>query len=239
MRRLDVLEEALTAVLGMHERGSDAAVSRSLVRAIGDGDPDNATASSILSLMGEAPELRDLIPRTLSWAESAVTQSLRTPKGAGGGATIHTDGACSGNPGPGGWAIIVDNDGETYSRYGSVRDTTNNRMEMTAMIEALSEAESIGGPALIRSDSEYVIKGLQEWMPGWISRGWRSASGKAVVNRDLWEQMRDAKVAAERAGASITIRHVKGHSGDPRNEECDRLAVRARDAARDEDQPSP
>lgn len=143
---------------------------------------------------------------------------------------IHTDGACSGNPGPGGWAVLIDTPGQSRrTRHGGEAATTNNRMEMRAMITALQEAASIGGDVLIRSDSEYVIKGLTEWSKGWIAKGWKNAAGKPVVNKDLWIEM----IAAHNAlgDAKVDIKHVKGHAGDPDNEACDRLAVMARDEA--------
>lgn len=139
---------------------------------------------------------------------------------------IHTDGACIGNPGPGGWAAILQSlDGakqlkrETAS--GSNKDTTNNQMEMTAAIEALRKIKS-DNPIFIRSDSQYLIKGMTEWLQGWKAKGWRTAQRKPVLNRGLWEELNGLVV-----GRSITWEWVRGHNGDPLNEEVDLAANEA------------
>ena len=132
------------------------------------------------------------------------------------------DGACSGNPGPGGWgALLRFEDGSVRELGGAERATTNNRMELTAAL-ALLEALALlpRHPALtIRTDSRYLIDGLSKWLPGWKRKGWRTASGGAVLNRDLWELLDRASLR------DVPLTYVKGHSGDPDNDRCDAIAV--------------
>ncbi|MBM1175386.1 ribonuclease HI [Microvirga arabica] len=132
--------------------------------------------------------------------------------------TIFTDGACLGNPGPGGYAAVITIAGDEQIIVGRDQSTTNNKMEMTAAIKAL-EAVSQDLPIVIHSDSQYVIKGATEWLRGWKAKGWRKADGKPVMNQDLWMQM-DALIV----GRQITWKWVKGHAGHPENERVDRLA---------------
>jgi ribonuclease HI len=132
------------------------------------------------------------------------------------------DGACSGNPGPGGWgALLRFEDGSVQELGGADKATTNNRMELTAalaLLECLKELPR--DPALvIRTDSRYLIDGFEKWLPGWKRKGWRTASGGAVLNRDLWEQLDRARLAG------LRLQHVRGHSGDPDNDRCDAIAV--------------
>ncbi|MEB3173201.1 MAG: ribonuclease H [Cyanobacteriota bacterium] len=132
------------------------------------------------------------------------------------------DGACSGNPGPGGWgALIRFADGSVRELGGSEAATTNNRMELTAALALLQELRQLprAEGLAIRTDSKYLIDGLQSWIHGWKRRGWRTASGSAVLNRDLWEQLDQARLA------DVAFAHVRGHSGDPDNERCDAIAV--------------
>ncbi len=133
-------------------------------------------------------------------------------------AIIFTDGACLGNPGPGGYAAVINIAGEEQIIVGRDRTTTNNKMEMTAAIRAI-EAVPLGLPIVIHSDSQYVIKGATEWLRGWKAKGWRKADGKLVMNQDLWIQMEALMV-----GRKITWRWVKGHAGHPENERVDGLA---------------
>lgn len=133
-------------------------------------------------------------------------------------AIIFTDGACLGNPGPGGYAAVITIAGQEQVIVGRDRSTTNNKMEMTAAIKAL-EAVPQGLPIVIHSDSQYVIKGAAEWLRGWKAKGWRKADGKPVLNQDLWMQM-DTLIASR----TITWKLVKGHAGHPENERVDRLA---------------
>ena len=131
---------------------------------------------------------------------------------------IWTDGACSGNPGPGGWGAILEYAGNTRELNGGARDTTNNRMELTAAIEALL---SLKRPCVIDlfTDSSYVRGGITGWLAGWKRNGWKTADKKPVKNVELWQALEDA---AERH--AVTWHWVKGHAGDPMNERADELA---------------
>jgi ribonuclease HI len=134
---------------------------------------------------------------------------------------IYTDGACKGNPGPGGWgALLHSADGSQKELYGGELGTTNNRMEMTAVIQALAALKRPCNVTLYL-DSQYVLKGITEWLPGWKAKGWKTASKQPVKNVDLWQQL-DALVSG--AGHEIDWRWVKGHAGDPGNERADALA---------------
>lgn len=137
---------------------------------------------------------------------------------------IYTDGACRGNPGPGGWGAVLSMNGHERELSGAESPTTNNRMELTAVIRAL-EALKRPVKARLYTDSEYVRKGITEWVAGWKVKGWKTAARKPVKNQDLWEQL-DALVAKH----DIEWHWVKGHSGVPGNERCDALANRAIDA---------
>ena len=131
---------------------------------------------------------------------------------------IHTDGACLGNPGPGGWGVLLHWCGVERELSGGEADTTNNRMELMAAIAAL---ESLREPCevILHTDSQYVRQGILEWMSGWIRRGWKTAGGAPVKNRDLWERLHQAA-----ARHQVDWRWVKGHAGDPGNERVDQLA---------------
>ncbi|MBI3462478.1 MAG: ribonuclease HI [Planctomycetes bacterium] len=135
---------------------------------------------------------------------------------------LFTDGACSGNPGPGGWAYILKHQrsGQSKKDAGAEANTTNNRMELTAVIKGL---EALRRPTRVRlvTDSEYVAKGMRDWMPKWKARGWRRGS-KPVKNEDLWRRL-DELLSRHQ----LTYQLVLGHTGHPENEECDRLAVEA------------
>ena len=137
---------------------------------------------------------------------------------------IYADGACRGNPGPGGWAALLIHKGNEKELFGAERHTTNNRMELTAAIRALEALKKSGTSARVYTDSQYVIKGIEEWVGGWKARGWRTADKKPVKNQDLWEQL-DALAARH----SLEWHWVKGHSGVPGNERVDALANRAID----------
>ncbi|MEC8096054.1 MAG: ribonuclease H [Cyanobacteriota bacterium] len=133
-----------------------------------------------------------------------------------------TDGACSGNPGPGGWgALIRFEDGSVEEFGGADPATTNNRMELQAALEMLERlAELPRHPDLVlRTDSKYLIDGLSSWMPGWKRKGWKTAAGKPVLNQDLWQALDQARLA------DVPLRYVKGHSGDPDNDRVDQIAV--------------
>lgn len=141
---------------------------------------------------------------------------------------IYTDGACKGNPGPGGWGAVLMSRGSEKELFGGEDATTNNRMELMAVIEALN---ALKRPChvILYLDSEYVRKGITEWIAGWKARGWRTASRQEVKNVDLWKRL-DAAVF--HAGHRIEWRWVKGHSGDPGNERADLLANRGVELAR-------
>ncbi len=131
---------------------------------------------------------------------------------------IYTDGACRGNPGIGGWGATLSYNGTIKEIYGGEQLTTNNRMEMTAVIEALS-ALTKASDVTLYSDSKYVLQGVNDWMPNWKKRNWKTASKQAVKNVDLWQKIDQLAQAHE-----IKWVWVKGHSGDPGNERADELA---------------
>ena len=134
---------------------------------------------------------------------------------------IYTDGACSGNPGPGGWGAVMRWNGHEKELYGGEAETTNNRMEMMAVIQALKAIK--GHPKIeIYTDSKYVMQGITEWLDGWKARGWKTAGKKPVKNVDLWQRM-DELVSRH----DVTFHWVKGHDGHPENERADQLAVAA------------
>ncbi len=135
--------------------------------------------------------------------------------------SIYTDGSCNGNPGRGGWAAIVCyQDGQIHEMGGGDPSTTNNRMEMQGAIAALEFFKKSGQmePVTLHTDSEYLIKGITQWIHGWKKKGWRTASGKPVLNQDLWEKLDDLNSSA------IKWQYVRGHSGDRYNERCDAIA---------------
>jgi ribonuclease HI len=139
---------------------------------------------------------------------------------------LFTDGACSGNPGPGGWAYILHHpaSGKIAESSGAEPNTTNNRMELMGVIEGL---ETLTKPCRVEltTDSQYVAKGIAEWMPKWKSQGWMRKEGgrlKPVVNLDLWQRI-DSLLTIHR----VQVTHVLGHTGHPENEACDRMAVAA------------
>ncbi len=132
--------------------------------------------------------------------------------------TIYTDGACRGNPGPGGWGAVLSYQGKTKELYDGEQQTTNNRMEMMAAIMAL---ESLKRPCTVtlNTDSKYLLKGITEWLANWKRRGWKTAAKKPVKNEDLWRRLDDAINIHD-----IKWVWVKGHSGNPGNEHADQLA---------------
>jgi ribonuclease HI len=134
---------------------------------------------------------------------------------------IFTDGASSGNPGPGGWGvIIVTPAGQVIELGGRVVPTTNNRMELTAVIQGLEEVKTHAGPIEVYTDSTYVIRGITQWIWGWKKRGWISSQGKEVANVDHWKQL--SSLCTKR---QIEWKYVRGHSGIPGNERVDQIAV--------------
>ncbi|MBA4284533.1 MAG: ribonuclease HI [Xanthomonadaceae bacterium] len=137
----------------------------------------------------------------------------------------YTDGACRGNPGPGGWGVFLQYGHHRKEFSGGEAPTTNNRMELMAAISAL---ESLREPCVVtlHTDSKYVLQGLTEWLPGWKKRGWKTADKKPVKNQDLWERLDTAA-----ARHQVDWKWVKGHAGDPGNENADRLANQGLEAA--------
>jgi ribonuclease HI len=133
-------------------------------------------------------------------------------------AVIYTDGACSGNPGPGGWGVVLRYGSVVKELYGGDRATTNNRMELLAAISAL-EALTRPVPVQLYTDSKYVLDGITKWLPGWERNGWKTASKQPVKNVDLWQRL-----VAAMAGHEVHWHWVKGHNGDPGNERADELA---------------
>jgi len=131
---------------------------------------------------------------------------------------IFTDGACSGNPGPGGWGAVLRWGNHERELYGGEVLTTNNRMEMTAATEALNALKR-PVTAIITTDSQYLRKGITEWLPAWKARGWKTADRKPVKNVDLWQRLEEAM-----APHRVEWHWVKGHNGHPENERADALA---------------
>jgi len=139
---------------------------------------------------------------------------------------VYTDGACKGNPGPGGWGALLRWKGHEKELFGGERDTTNNRMELTAVIQALSALKSRRQVA-VYTDSEYVKNGITTWIHGWKQRGWRTADKKPVKNVELWQRLE-----ALAAQHDVQWHWVRGHDGDPDNERADALANRGVDSVR-------
>ena len=135
-----------------------------------------------------------------------------------GEAVIYTDGACSGNPGPGGWGVVLRYGSAEKELHGSEPSTTNNRMELTAAISAL-EALTRPVKVTLYTDSRYLLDGVTKWLPGWQTNGWRTAGRQPVKNVDLWQQLTAAMTPHQ-----VAWRWVKGHHGDPGNERADELA---------------
>ena len=133
---------------------------------------------------------------------------------------IYTDGACSGNPGPGGWGVVLRWNGTEKELHGGEAQTTNNRMELMAAIQAL---EALNRPSQVQlhTDSTYLLNGITKWIAGWQSNGWRTSAKKPVKNEDLWRRLIEAK-----NGHDVNWQWVKGHAGDEGNERADALARR-------------
>ena len=137
--------------------------------------------------------------------------------------SLYTDGACSGNPGPGGWgAVVCFADGNCHELGGADPQTTNNRMEMQAAVAALEFFANSGQtePVTLYTDSEYVKNGITQWIKGWKKKGWKTSTGKPVLNPDLWQQLD----ALNSASAIVRWQYVRGHAGNVGNERCDAIA---------------
>ena len=147
---------------------------------------------------------------------SVTSQGNASPPAPG--AVIYTDGACSGNPGPGGWGAVLRYGGVVKELHGGERATTNNRMELLAAISAL-EALTRPVPVQLFTDSRYVLDGITKWLPGWERKGWMTSSKQPVKNVDLWQRL-----VAAMEPHDVTWNWVKGHNGDPGNERADELA---------------
>ena len=137
---------------------------------------------------------------------------------------VFTDGAAKGNPGPGGWGVVVVTPGQRVTELGGGSPhTTNNKMELSGAIAALRHVAGEPGEVAIYTDSTYVIQGITQWVWGWRRRGWKTAQGGDVLNRDLWEEL--SALTGERARGSLDWRWVRGHNGTPGNERVDEIAV--------------
>lgn len=149
--------------------------------------------------------------------------------------TIYTDGSSRGNPGPGGWAAILITENEVVELGGYEEKTTNNRMELTGAIRGLQEI----GPHMqvkdleICTDSEYVKKGISEWIDGWMKKGWKTAAKKPVLNQDLWQELYEEEKRLKDAGINMKWTYVPGHAGVPLNERADVIATACADSVID------
>ena len=141
---------------------------------------------------------------------------------------IYSDGSCLGNPGPGGWGVLLRWRGHERELSGSEADTTNNRMELKAAIEALSALKK-PSKVVLTTDSRYVIQGINDWMPNWVARGWKTANKQPVKNQDLWQALHEQVQIHD-----ITWQWVKGHDGHDENERVDDLARLAAEARQSE-----
>lgn len=155
-------------------------------------------------------------PENKSGKEPKPKRTKRAPKSLT--AEVFTDGACSGNPGPGGWGAIVRIDGKDKELSGGEADTTNNRMELIAVIEALRVLHA-ASTVVLTTDSKYVKDGITDWIHNWKKNGWKNSNKKPVKNADLWREL-----DALNQKHTIEWRWVRGHNGHPENERCDKLA---------------
>lgn len=135
---------------------------------------------------------------------------------------IYTDGACSGNPGPGGWGVVMHWKGNVKEMSGFEPESTNNRMELMAAIQGLETLKRDVGKVNLHTDSTYVKDGITKWIHGWKKNGWKTAAKKPVKNKDLWQRLEESLADHE-----VEWHWIKGHSGHPENERCDELATLA------------
>jgi ribonuclease HI len=157
-------------------------------------------------------------------AASTATAPVAAPPKALDSVVIYADGACRGNPGPGGWGAWLTSAGTEHELFGGDKLTTNNRMELTAVIEALAALKKRSA-VVVYTDSQYVKNGITTWIHGWKARGWKTADKQPVKNIELWQRLDTLN-----AGHQVQWRWVKGHSGDPGNERADQLANKGVDS---------
>lgn len=170
--------------------------------------------STCRAFLGSGPNCKGIEPMEIAGARNTSRGAVR----ATGPVRIFCDGACSGNPGPGGWGAIVIANGIRKELTGKDRHTTNNKMEMTAAVRAL---ETLEQPAMVTvtTDSRYLVDGITKWILNWKKNGWKSADKKAVKNQDLWLRLDELNRRHK-----VTWEWTRGHSGHPENERCDELA---------------
>lgn len=150
--------------------------------------------------------------------------------------TIFTDGSSRGNPGPGGWATIILTDTEVLELGGRENLTTNNRMELLGAIKGLQEIDARHAHAVsveVCTDSEYVRKGMTEWIGGWVKKGWKTSTKKDVLNKDLWEHLLKEETRLKGTGIKVLWKYVPGHAGIAGNERADTIATKCADDAND------
>lgn len=177
-------------------------------------------------LSGSGISQKAELPAVAKLSDAADTASDRPIQPTATIRSIYTDGACSGNPGPGGWGTVVYfADGSIHEMGGADSQTTNNRMEMQAAIAALQFLTSVQPtePVTLYTDSEYVKNGITQWIAGWKKKGWKTATGKPVLNQDLWRLL-DELNAQVTAHTPVKWQYVKGHAGIEGNERCDAIA---------------
>lgn len=147
--------------------------------------------------------------------------------------TIYTDGSSRGNPGPGGWAAVILSDSEVIELGGRENLTTNNRMELMGAIMGLREIDGKSQSVEVCTDSQYVKKGMTEWIDGWIKKGWKSSTKKPVLNQDLWEMLKKEEDRLKAGGVHVTWKYVPAHVGVVMNERADTIATMCADDAKD------
>jgi ribonuclease HI len=182
-----------------------------------------AQLETLISLVQQQPALQEKQCREIEASLDAIQQSLNQENSYPEIKTdqpirIWSDGACTGNPGPGGWGTIVEVDNQRFELYGSLKKTTNNIMEMTGALEGIKKTPE-GSSIILTSDSQYLVKGMNTWMASWKKRGWKKADGNVVLNKELWQDLDH-----ESKKRDIKWLWVKGHAGHSENERCDELA---------------
>lgn len=184
------------------------------------GEPHRVAADS-LTVGDDDEHDENVVAADREWRAPAKQGTLERMSGIP--IVVFTDGASKRNPGPGGWGVvIVRPEGHVTELGGGAKTTTNNRMELTGAIQALTHLERVEGRLAIYTDSTYVIQGIREWIHGWTRRGWKTAAGGDVLNRELWEDLHGLTTA--RGPRAIAWHHVRGHAGIPGNERADTIA---------------